>query len=297
MLSYHITFIFIVLYSLFKIVDVETMHLVSAQAISPRYRQLVQGQLCCEVDEHHSLGPGTVQKALHCQSSQWNPVKFCDCAVFYPKFCEVGRLHFQLNETLQYFCNILQWWHMRTMLKIVELWFPPETEKTTGHLISRKWRATQDPVVTKQFAICLPCQTPTGSTTCTARVRHGSKTEALASAHSPNLGSEPTQTYFLCLWWELASEMSSNEHEYPSQLGLSRADHKTKGTPLFPLCAMVSSGGRGSGETLAAGSAIIFAVFSVSLEPFLKLSWVAPCQVQQCLHHARQLKQCAVRGS
>ena len=123
---------------------------------------------------------------------------------------------------------------MRTMLKIVELWFPPETEKTTGHLISRKWRATQDPVVTKQFAICLPCQTPTGSTTCTARVRHGSKTEALASAHSPNLGSEPTQTYFLCLWWELASEMSSNEHEYPSQLGLSRADHKTKGTPLFP---------------------------------------------------------------
>lgn len=150
---------------------------------------------------------------------------------------------------------------MRTMLKIVELWFPPETKKTTGHLISRKWRATQDPVVTKQFSICLPCQTPTGSTTCTARVRHGSKTEALASAHSPNLGSEPTQTYFLCLWWELASEMSSNEHEYPSQLGLSRADHKTKGTPLFPLCAMVSSGGRGSGETLAAGSAIIFAVF------------------------------------
>ena len=95
------------------------MHLVSAQAISPRYRQLVQGQLCCEVDEHHSLGPGTVQKALHCQSSQWNPVKFCDCAVFYPKFCEVGRLHFQLNETLQYFCNILQWWHMRTMLKMM----------------------------------------------------------------------------------------------------------------------------------------------------------------------------------
>ena len=43
MLYHIISHIYIVLYSLFKIVDVETMHLVSAQAISPRYRQLVQG--------------------------------------------------------------------------------------------------------------------------------------------------------------------------------------------------------------------------------------------------------------
>ena len=120
--------------------------------------------------------------------------KFANCDslpevqfILYPTVCELGRLHFQFNETLQHFGNILQWWHMRTMLNIVEPCFPPEIKKTVtscrGNGVLPKTPEDQ------RLRHPVPPTAP-------ARVRHGLKTEALASAHSPDLGSETT--YFLC---------------------------------------------------------------------------------------------------
>ena len=110
---------------------------------------------------------------------------------------------------------------MRTMLNIVEPCFPPETKKTVtscrGNGVLPKTPEDQ------RLRHPVPPTAP-------ARVRHGLKTEALASAHSPDLGSETT--YFLC---QGGNEHHQNQHKHPGQVGSRRV-------PKQLPCAMVSSG-------------------------------------------------------